>query len=411
MDTIKQKLSAPTCQEPVQIRSGTWTKQEEDYVHALIKEFRDGHLDINEGTSLRGFLAKMLDCKPKRISKKYGKTDYNGGHLYTKNSQPISHQEMQERHMKLKQLELKYRESLTADAAAGTAASRSAASGAPSLLGLGSASSITQLMPISNDLSALQRQALVSRMLSGQQSSAANAFSDSLLLRGVGATGLDASTLELLAQQQRLMSRESAATNAYLQQRLLLERAQAGITLDSLGNSGTGTNQLESLLAAQRTALPPTSTASLAGSQSLLAGVGGLNEYQRLGLAAPAPAATRDLLQGLSDKSNGDLHLQSQDLQAIQRMLAIRNPVGTSFAAGGAPSSSELERALMLQRCALRAEAIRNHNQTSAIPVSDSLARIEQQQQLQQAESEGKRESPLSDGPANKRPRLDVPEE
>ena len=93
MDTIKTKMAAPPNPDPRTLRSGTWTKQEEDYVQALIREFRDGHLPLNEGTSLRSFLAKMLDCKPKRISKKYGKTDYNGAHLYTKSNTPISPQE------------------------------------------------------------------------------------------------------------------------------------------------------------------------------------------------------------------------------------------------------------------------------------------------------------------------------
>jgi hypothetical protein len=52
--------------------TGKWTDQEEAYVQALIHEFRSGILpNLEEGTSLRLFLAEKLDCKPKRISKKY----------------------------------------------------------------------------------------------------------------------------------------------------------------------------------------------------------------------------------------------------------------------------------------------------------------------------------------------------
>lgn len=42
----------------------------ESYVAALIEEFKQGHLPLKEGMSLRCFLAKMVYCNPKRISKK-----------------------------------------------------------------------------------------------------------------------------------------------------------------------------------------------------------------------------------------------------------------------------------------------------------------------------------------------------
>jgi len=46
--------------------SGRWTPEEEAYAKALMKEFRDGTLPIAEGTSLRAYLAKELQCGPKR---------------------------------------------------------------------------------------------------------------------------------------------------------------------------------------------------------------------------------------------------------------------------------------------------------------------------------------------------------
>lgn len=52
------------------LRRGTWTVEEEEYVAALIEEFKQGHLPLKEGMSLRCFLAKMVHCNPKRISKK-----------------------------------------------------------------------------------------------------------------------------------------------------------------------------------------------------------------------------------------------------------------------------------------------------------------------------------------------------
>ena len=44
-------------------RQGTWTVEEEKYVSQLIEEFKDGHLPLKEGISLRSFLAKMVHCK------------------------------------------------------------------------------------------------------------------------------------------------------------------------------------------------------------------------------------------------------------------------------------------------------------------------------------------------------------
>lgn len=45
------------------LRRGTWTVEEEKYVAHLIEEFKDGHLPLKEGISLRCFLARMVHCK------------------------------------------------------------------------------------------------------------------------------------------------------------------------------------------------------------------------------------------------------------------------------------------------------------------------------------------------------------
>ena len=54
--------------------SGRWTIEEEAYCDALIHEFRAGTLkDVEEGATLRNFLADAVSCHPKRISKKVSK--------------------------------------------------------------------------------------------------------------------------------------------------------------------------------------------------------------------------------------------------------------------------------------------------------------------------------------------------
>ena len=66
----QQLYSQPTLQQqPLQqqkLYSGQWTKEEQDYVAALVEGFKDGSLDIPGGTSLRFFIAAKLGCKPKR---------------------------------------------------------------------------------------------------------------------------------------------------------------------------------------------------------------------------------------------------------------------------------------------------------------------------------------------------------
>lgn len=63
-------------QLPIQLKTpggnrGKWTTEEERYADQIIVEFSSGTLDIPAGESLRAYLAKMLNCDPMRISKRY----------------------------------------------------------------------------------------------------------------------------------------------------------------------------------------------------------------------------------------------------------------------------------------------------------------------------------------------------
>ena len=53
------------------LRRGKWTSEEEAYANRLIQEFKAGLLPLTDGTTLRTFLSKLLNCDPMRISKKY----------------------------------------------------------------------------------------------------------------------------------------------------------------------------------------------------------------------------------------------------------------------------------------------------------------------------------------------------
>ena len=53
------------------LRRGKWTNEEELYANRLIQEFKAGLLPLTDGTTLRTFLSKLLNCDPMRISKKF----------------------------------------------------------------------------------------------------------------------------------------------------------------------------------------------------------------------------------------------------------------------------------------------------------------------------------------------------
>ena len=55
----------------VPYRRGKWTSEEEAYANRLIHEFKLGMLPLTDGTTLRTFLSKLLNCDPMRISKKF----------------------------------------------------------------------------------------------------------------------------------------------------------------------------------------------------------------------------------------------------------------------------------------------------------------------------------------------------
>ncbi|OQR92945.1 hypothetical protein ACHHYP_03112 [Achlya hypogyna] len=55
---------------PPGLRSGKWTPEEEAFTNKMIHYFRLGLLDIEDGTSLRWYLSKKLNCEAMRVTKK-----------------------------------------------------------------------------------------------------------------------------------------------------------------------------------------------------------------------------------------------------------------------------------------------------------------------------------------------------
>ena len=63
--------NTPGKSKKVGLRRGKWTTEEEFYANRLIYEFKLGLLPLTDGTTLRTFLSKLLNCDPMRISKKF----------------------------------------------------------------------------------------------------------------------------------------------------------------------------------------------------------------------------------------------------------------------------------------------------------------------------------------------------
>ena len=94
------------------LRRGIWTSEEESYASLLIEEFKAGYLPIQNGVTLRSFLSKILQCKPKRVSKKFERSKYNGKRAFERKQEKLPTGEADRREAKLKELELKFLMSL-----------------------------------------------------------------------------------------------------------------------------------------------------------------------------------------------------------------------------------------------------------------------------------------------------------
>ena len=53
------------------MRRGKWTHEEENYAESIIRFFKLGYLDIENGITLRAYLSDILHCDPMRITKKF----------------------------------------------------------------------------------------------------------------------------------------------------------------------------------------------------------------------------------------------------------------------------------------------------------------------------------------------------
>ena len=104
--------SAASTQEPkVLLRRGKWTAEEEAYANRLIQEFKAGLLPLTDGTTLRTFLSKLLNCDPMRISKKFVGSNCIGKQVFRRRGADVNNltpDEIERTRCELSELEKKF---------------------------------------------------------------------------------------------------------------------------------------------------------------------------------------------------------------------------------------------------------------------------------------------------------------
>ncbi|CAM9586879.1 unnamed protein product [Chrysoparadoxa australica] len=92
-----------------QLRKGKWSEQESEFTGKMIEYFGRGLLRLPEGTTLRTYLARKLNCDPMRISKKYAGSQCLGKRVYQSLNSPMASQaEVARAAKELEELEAKY---------------------------------------------------------------------------------------------------------------------------------------------------------------------------------------------------------------------------------------------------------------------------------------------------------------
>jgi len=95
------------------LRRGKWTTEEEAYANRLINEFKLGLLPLTDGTTLRTFLSKLLNCDPMRISKKFVGQNCIGKQVFRRRQcdlEKLSNEDIEASRTELAELERKFLE-------------------------------------------------------------------------------------------------------------------------------------------------------------------------------------------------------------------------------------------------------------------------------------------------------------
>lgn len=97
------------------LRSGKWTPEEEAFTNMIIHFFKRGLLDVEDGTSLRWYLAKRLNCEAMRVTKKLKGNSSIGKQIFrAMENTPANRQAIRRAREELAVVEARFLESLSA---------------------------------------------------------------------------------------------------------------------------------------------------------------------------------------------------------------------------------------------------------------------------------------------------------
>jgi hypothetical protein len=110
-DTNAPVISGGGKKKGAPLRRGKWTAEEEAYASRLIQEFKGGLLPLTDGTTLRTFLSKLLNCDPMRISKKFVGSNCIGKQVFRRRTAEINRltpEQIQQNRAELGELERRF---------------------------------------------------------------------------------------------------------------------------------------------------------------------------------------------------------------------------------------------------------------------------------------------------------------
>lgn len=125
------------------LRSGKWTAEEESFTNMIIHYFKRGLLHIEDGTSLRWYLAKRLNCEAMRVTKKLKGNSSIGKQIF----RALENNEENRTAIERAAQELAVVENLFLESLSASGGSHSSGSSANNTANSGVASSVTTTAP------------------------------------------------------------------------------------------------------------------------------------------------------------------------------------------------------------------------------------------------------------------------
>ncbi|CAI5702885.1 unnamed protein product [Peronospora effusa] len=110
---VKKRSTKSKCSPG--LRSGKWTPEEEAFTNMIIHYFKRGLLDVEDGTSLRWYLAKRLNCEAMRVTKKLKGNSSIGKQVFRAiENNPVNRQAIRRAREELSIVEARFLDSLSA---------------------------------------------------------------------------------------------------------------------------------------------------------------------------------------------------------------------------------------------------------------------------------------------------------